>query len=144
MSDPEVTIVEKPSVVIAIKDPEQVAIVKEIEQTLLVAAPGPQGTQGPQGGTGPAGSPGTPGAPGGTGPAGGPGPQGPPGPNFTYVHTQNAPAAVWTIVHNLGGFPNVSIESSSGDEVQGDLDWPDANTVVASFSSAFGGKAYLS
>ena len=75
-----------------------------------------------------------------------PGPQGPPGPpdEFRYVHNQMVPASVWTIPHNLDGFPNVTVVDSANREVIGDLEWIDNNTVQASFASAFGGKAFVS
>jgi|SRR3990170_2078783 len=74
------------------------------------------------------------------------GPQGPPGSSVaTYVHDQAIPAATWTIVHNLGYPPNVTVVDSSGREVVGDVTYPIPNTTVEiEFSSAFGGKAYLS
>lgn len=74
--------------------------------------------------------------------------QGPPGPagsgSQSYVHNQTVSAAVWTIVHNLGIYPNVHIENSAGDTVEGEIDYPDVNTVVLTFSGAFTGVAYLS
>lgn len=62
----------------------------------------------------------------------------------TYVHVQDAAAAVWTITHNLGYYPSVTIVDSAGSEVVGDITYPDQNTVTATFGGAFGGRAYLS
>lgn len=95
-----------------------------------VGATGPQGDQGEQG---PPGS--------GTGPQG---PPGPPGSNFTYVHNQASPASVWSIMHNLGGYPNVTVEDSGGNEVSGDITYVDANNIVLSFNASFSGQAFLS
>lgn len=80
-----------------------------------------------------------------------PGPPGPTGPvdGFRYEHQQLAPAAVWTIVHGLNGFPNVTVADSAGTRVEGDVAYLDANTVTVSFASngvpaPFAGAAYLS
>jgi hypothetical protein len=91
---------------------------------------GPQGPQGSQGQTGPQGPQGPDGAPGSA-------PQ-------AYTHDQGVPASTWTITHNLGYPPNVTILDSTGRVVEGDIAYPDANTVVLTFTASFGGKAYLS
>lgn len=79
------------------------------------------------------------------GPAGPQGIQGPPGAGgASYAHVQGAPLATWTIVHNLGFFPSVTVVDSGGTTVEGDMRYIDVNTVELSFSAAFGGSAYLS
>jgi N-acetylneuraminic acid mutarotase len=60
-----------------------------------------------------------------------------------YVHTQTIAAAVWTIVHNLGKYPSVSIVDSANDEVIGEVNYTNVNQVVVTFSAAFSGKAFL-
>lgn len=88
---------------------------------------------------------GRPGVPGPEGPQGPPGPQGTPGTGSgSYVHTQNTPATVWTITHNLDFQPNVTVVDSAGSEVEGEIDYVDGSTVQVTFSAAFGGTAYLS
>lgn len=82
------------------------------------------------------------GAPGPQGPQGDVGPQGLSG--GSYTHQQLAPSATWTISHELGFYPNVTVLDSAGTFVLGEVSYPDANTVVLSFSSSFGGVAYLS
>jgi hypothetical protein len=62
----------------------------------------------------------------------------------SYRHIQTVAAAVWTIPHNLGFYPNVAVVDSSGREVVGEIDYVDMNTVRLTFSAAFGGEAYLS
>jgi len=100
---------------------------------LEVAVPG---LQGPPGSIGPVGS---------AGPAGPQGPAGPPGSaGGTYTHTQNVPSDTWTIVHYLGFMPNISIIDSGGSNVEGETTYIDTDTVVLTFTSAFGGVAYLS
>jgi hypothetical protein len=82
-----------------------------------------------------AGTPGIQGAPGG----GGPGGSG----DLYYLHTQSAAASMWTITHNLGKFPSVTIVDSAGDQVEGNVDHLSANSLTVTFSSAFGGRAFL-
>lgn len=60
-----------------------------------------------------------------------------------YVHEQSVASAEWVINHNLNTYPVVVIVDSAGTVVIGDVDYDDANTCTITFSSAFGGKAYL-
>jgi hypothetical protein len=90
---------------------------------------GPAGPQGPPGATGPA------------------GPPGPGGGSFHFFQT--TPASTWTIVHNLGYYPNVTVTDSSHREVVGEVVYTDVNTVTVTFTSAgapvaFGGEAICS
>lgn len=72
------------------------------------------------------------------------GPPGPAGGSPSYVHNQATPMAIWTINHNLGWNPNVTIVDSGQSVVEGDITYLNVNTVRASFSAAFSGMAYLS
>ena len=76
------------------------------------------------------------------GPKGDTGAQGASGGN--YKHTQSSPSATWTIAHNLGYNPSVSVVDSAGSQVEGNTVWTDINTVTITFSGAFSGVAYLS
>lgn len=104
---------------------------------------------GPRGGTGPTGPASiVPGPPGPTGPGsttpGPTGPAGPPGTGVaTYVWNQIVASAVWTIPHGMGNYPSVYTEDSAGSEIIGDVGYPDTNTVIVTFSTAEGGKAFL-
>ena len=60
-----------------------------------------------------------------------------------YTHNQAVPSSVWTIAHNMGKNPSVSIVDSAGDEVVGQVIHTSLNQVVISFTAAFSGKAYL-
>jgi hypothetical protein len=60
-----------------------------------------------------------------------------------YVHIQSIPATVWTIDHNLGKYPAVSIVDSANDEVMSEVNYTSTNQVVLTFSAAFSGKAFL-
>lgn len=99
---------------------------------------GPQGLQGPQGPQGPIGPVGAQGA---QGPQG---PQGDPSGPVSYTHTQYSAASTWSITHNLGYKPNVTVSDSAGTIIEGEIAYPTSSTIVLSFSSAFAGTAYLS
>lgn len=62
---------------------------------------------------------------------------------FAHIHTQTAAASSWTITHNLGKFPSVSIVDSSEQEVIGEVEYVNDNTLIVKFSAAFSGKAYI-
>jgi hypothetical protein len=63
---------------------------------------------------------------------------------FAYVHHQNTPDVLWTIDHNLNGYPNVTVVDSAGTQVEGDVDYTSAVQLTISFTAAFAGDAYLS
>jgi hypothetical protein len=64
--------------------------------------------------------------------------------DLSYVHNQTVASNTWTIVHGLQFIPNVTIVDSAGSVVEGNYSYPDENTVIATFSGGFTGKAYLS
>lgn len=104
------------------------------EEEWLESLQGPEGPPGPQGPEGPQGAQ---------------GPQGPPGPigdldNVAAVVEQTEPSALWVIHHNLGFHPNATVIDSGGNEIDGDIDYVDNNILTLSFTSPFGGTAYLS
>tara|TARA_B110000908_G_scaffold53651_1_gene65423 strand:- start:763 stop:1461 length:699 start_codon:yes stop_codon:yes gene_type:complete len=61
--------------------------------------------------------------------------------NFTF--TQATAQSVWTITHNLGKFPSVSIIDSAGTNVIGQVDYTNNNELILTFTAAFAGVAYL-
>jgi hypothetical protein len=63
---------------------------------------------------------------------------------FKYIHNQLTPSAVWTVVHLLFGFPNVTAVDSADTEIVGDLLYIDNTTVQITFASGTTGKAYVS
>lgn len=96
---------------------QNTVIVSQVENTISVSAPGPQGPVGPQG---------------------------PSGSSFaTYTHTQTSAATTWTIVHNLGCRPSVTIVDSGGNVQIGEILYDSNNQVTVTFAAAFGGYAYL-
>lgn len=68
----------------------------------------------------------------------------PASPGVAYRHAQGTSSAVWNIKHNLGFYPNVTVEDSAGTTVEGEIDYIDINNIRLTFSSAFSGYAYLS
>lgn len=62
---------------------------------------------------------------------------------YAHIHTQDVPAAEWTVTHSLGKFPSVTIIDSTGNEVIGEVNFTSNNQVVLTFNGAFSGKAYL-
>lgn len=73
------------------------------------------------------------------------GPQGIPGAAAgTFVFTQDSPSALWTIAHELGAFPNVTVVDTLSRQVEADIVYVDANTVTAGFANPATGQAFLS
>jgi hypothetical protein len=109
---------------------------------------GRQGVQGVQGAIG-TGTQGTQGSTG-TGIQGTQGLQGPVGPagagaqTLAYMHTQGVASNSWVINHNLHFHPNVTVQDSAGNIVEGEIAYTNTDSLTVSFSSAFSGKAYLS
>lgn len=95
-----------------------------------VTAIGDRGDRGPQGETGP------------------PGPPGPPGDSeaaFSFTHIQMSPASVWLIQHNLNFNPGgITVQDAAGTTYEGEIDYPDINTLRLTFLAEFSGTAYLS
>lgn len=65
------------------------------------------------------------------------------GVSIGFTFTQALPQATWTISHNLGRHPSVSVVTTSGDLVDGDVHYTDVNTVILGFAAGFAGVAYL-
>lgn len=63
--------------------------------------------------------------------------------NQTYTHTQTEGALTWTINHNLGKFPSITITDLQGIVVEATVQYVDNNTIIATFTEATSGKAYL-
>lgn len=60
-----------------------------------------------------------------------------------YTHNQTTPAAVWSVEHNLGKYPMVSVVDSTKAVVYGDITYIDENNLTITFAGAFAGKAYI-
>ena len=81
------------------------------------------------------------------------GPQGPAGPGVDYTvipslvsyrHNQNAVSDFWTITHNLGFLPNVTVFNSADGMVEGNVVHTSINSLTIDFSASFSGYAVLS
>ncbi len=81
--------------------------------------------------------------PGPQGPPGVVGPQGEPGPSETFEQIFANAAMQWTIIHPLGGYPEVTTVDLNGTEIIGDVRWPDHLTVVVEFGMPVAGTARL-
>ena len=62
----------------------------------------------------------------------------------SYEHTQGSPSNTWVINHNLGFYPNVTIQDSGGSIVEGEISYTNLNSLTVSFQASFSGMAYLS
>lgn len=63
--------------------------------------------------------------------------------NVTYTHSQASPSATWTIAHNLGRRPSVTIVDSAGNVQIGEVLYNSDNQITVTFAASFGGYAYL-
>lgn len=61
----------------------------------------------------------------------------------SFVHNQLIAEASWTVTHNLGKYPSVTVVDSAENWVIGDVTYINENRLVITFSGAFSGKAYL-
>ena len=61
----------------------------------------------------------------------------------TYEYDQSGVSDDWTITHNLGKYPSVTVVDSAGTEVVGDVTYISENVINIKFNSAFSGTAYL-
>jgi hypothetical protein len=62
----------------------------------------------------------------------------------SYTHTQGVASATWTINHNLHFYPNVTVQDSAGNIVEGEIAYNTLDSLVVTFSTTFSGEAYLS
>lgn len=60
-----------------------------------------------------------------------------------YVHTQSTPAATWTINHNLGYRPLITLLTSGGVEYEAEVVHTSTNQVLVYHTSAKAGTARL-
>jgi hypothetical protein len=63
--------------------------------------------------------------------------------NEYFKFVQSNPATTWSINHNMGKRPSVFVVTSSGDHVEGDINYIDDNNLTVSFANGFSGEAYL-
>ena len=61
----------------------------------------------------------------------------------TFIFTQPTPSIEWTVQHNLGKFPSVSVVNNNNILMYGKTTYVDTNNLIINFSAGFSGKAYL-
>ena len=62
----------------------------------------------------------------------------------SYQHTQGVASDTWNITHNLHFYPNVTVQDSAGNIVEGEIAYTNSDSLIVTFSSSFSGEAYLS
>ena len=62
----------------------------------------------------------------------------------SYNHVQGVASSSWVINHNLGFYPNVTVQDSAGNIVEGEITYTTLDSITVTFSTAFSGEAYLS
>lgn len=60
-----------------------------------------------------------------------------------YVHTQSSASNEWSITHNLGFFPNVSVLDNENRIIEADVQYLNINSVKIVMNVALSGVAYL-
>jgi len=73
--------------------------------------------------------------------------QGPPGLGATtlfYTFEQQTSSSSWTIIHNLGYYPSVTIQDYGKISIEGSVNYVDSNSLIITFSTPISGYAYLS
>ena len=60
-----------------------------------------------------------------------------------YTHNQLLPSDIWTVEHNLGKFPSVTVVLPSGKVGFGDVQYIDENNLTITFAGDETGKAYI-
>tara|TARA_R100001510_G_C7604906_1_gene170387 strand:+ start:555 stop:794 length:240 start_codon:yes stop_codon:yes gene_type:complete len=63
--------------------------------------------------------------------------------DITFVHNQGSASTTWTVTHNLGRYPSVTIVTDSNVVVIGDITYNSIDQLTISLASADSGKAYL-
>ena len=61
----------------------------------------------------------------------------------TFIFTQGASSATWSITHTLGKYPSVSVVDSGNNIVHADVIYNSTSSITLNFKAAFSGKAYL-
>lgn len=60
-----------------------------------------------------------------------------------YLHDQAIPATIWSITHNLGKLPSVTVIDTAGNKCEGEVEYVNINQVIINFNTAFSGEATL-
>jgi hypothetical protein len=60
----------------------------------------------------------------------------------SFVYTQLSASAVWTVNHNLGKNPAVTVVDTGGNELLVDVDYVDTNNCILTLGAATSGRAF--
>jgi hypothetical protein len=60
-----------------------------------------------------------------------------------HTYTQGAASALWSITHELGGYPSVTVVNSTGTVVVGTVTYISTSEIQIEFTAPFSGTAYL-
>lgn len=60
----------------------------------------------------------------------------------TYIHTQGVPAFTWTVNHNLGKKPSITVLDSANREIEVAVEHTSNNQAVLTFSVELSGTAH--
>lgn len=63
--------------------------------------------------------------------------------DLNYHHVQAMPSTQWTVNHNLGKYPSVSVVDSGGAGVLGEIRYVSMQQCILTFSAAFSGEAFF-
>jgi hypothetical protein len=63
--------------------------------------------------------------------------------NASFTWNQSSASTVWTVVHNMGAFPSITVVDSGGNVVLGTATYLNNNVIQINFKYSFAGKAYL-
>lgn len=60
-----------------------------------------------------------------------------------YTHTQSVASSSWTVQHNLGARPSVTVVNSSDEIIYPEVNYTNDNQVTLAFNTSLTGKAYI-
>lgn len=60
-----------------------------------------------------------------------------------FTHDQNTSSATWSVAHNLGKKPSVTIVDSADSVLYGQIEYTDLNNLTITLSAPTSGKAYI-
>lgn len=63
--------------------------------------------------------------------------------DFGKTFTQSTAATTWTINHYLGKYPSITTVDNTGQRIEGNVTYLNANQITVEFSPAVAGKAYI-
>lgn len=116
-SEPSAAVIERQTSIVVTREGGKTHVVQQPARPAVVVTrgiPGPQGPQGPPGG----------------------------GAGATYTHIQSAAAAVWTVAHNLGRYPSITVVDNLGGQLYPDVRYVDADIAQITHSVPLTGRAY--